>query len=86
MIEDDRKYFESQIDMFASEGWKHFAEQVEKMHVSTDSISGVAPDDVRFKQGELSIIRWVLAWPKLIQAEYDNQLAEDVAPPPDANL
>lgn len=77
MTEDDRKYFESQIDMFASDGWKHFGAQLEKMRVATDSISGVVPEDVRFRQGELSIIRWALAWPKLIQSEYDTQLAED---------
>lgn len=77
MTEEDRKYFESQIDMFASDGWKHFTAQIEQMRSSTDSIAGVAPEDVRFKQGELSIIRWALAWPKLIQSEYDTQLAED---------
>jgi hypothetical protein len=77
MTDDDRKYFESQIDMFASDGWKHFADQLEKMRAATDTVSGIAPEDVRFKQGELSIIRWALAWPKLIQEEYETQLAED---------
>ena len=80
MTPEDQAYFESQIDTFASEGWKYFAEQVEKMRVATDRVEGIAVEDVRFKQGELSMMRWMLNWPKMVQSEYETQLAEEKEP------
>ena len=73
MTRDEQRYYEEQLSMFLTAGWKHFASQVEGMRVSTDTIRGVEPEDVRFRQGELSIIEWVLGWPAMLKQAYEER-------------
>lgn len=71
MTPDEQKYYETQLDMFVSEGWKHFAAQVETMRGATDRIRGLDPDALKFKQGELSLMEWVLSWPDTVRRAYE---------------
>ena len=56
-----QKYYESRLDMMSSLAWKELMEDVQKMLDATDQLSGVTVDNLRFKQGEVSIMRWLLA-------------------------
>ena len=71
MDKEDADYYEHQLAMFESRGWKYFTAQVEQIREATNSIVGVKPEDVRFKQGELSILNWILGWPQAVKVAYD---------------
>ena len=63
--------------MFVSDGWRHFIAQVVEMAEATDHISGVALEDMRFKQGELSMMSWVIGWPEQVKRAYEELENED---------
>jgi len=77
MSPDEQKYYESQLDMFVSEGWKHFAAQLQEMRAATDRIKGLDADELRFKQGELSLIEWALGWPDQVRRGYQELQDEE---------
>lgn len=54
-------YYESRFSMFAERGWRDLIEDVVKIQQAVNSISGI-PDAkaLHFKQGELSILNWLL--------------------------
>lgn len=59
-----QKYYESRFEMFAHPAWKDLMEDVQNMMDATNTLSGVTPENVGFKQGEVSIMRWILTTPK----------------------
>lgn len=77
MTPDEQKYYETQLDMFVSDGWKHFISQVVEMSEATNSIVNLAPEDLRFKQGELSIMSWIIGWPDQVRRTYEDLDNED---------
>lgn len=77
MSPEEQKYYETQLDMFICEGWKHFAGQLQQMREAVDHIKNLEPDELRLKQGELSIIEWVLGWPEQVKRAYEELQLED---------
>ena len=80
-----QKYYEAQFAMFGEQGWRDFIIQVEQMLDATDTISGVEDAKaLHIKQGECSIMRWILAWEGMVTIahqqlqEDDNGSAQDV--------
>jgi hypothetical protein len=71
-----QKYYESRLDMMSSLAWKELMEDVQKMLDATDQLSGVTVDNLRFKQGEVSIMRWLLALADTSDKAYE-QLKEE---------
>ncbi len=66
-----QKYYEDRLSMMASQGWKDLMDDLETMKISTDTLSGVTPENVRFKQGELSIINWLLNIQNTSESAYE---------------
>lgn len=64
------KYYLKRFDMFAHPAWKDLIEDVQTMLDSTNTLSGVTPDNVGFKQGEVSIMRWILTLQKTTEESY----------------
>ena len=63
--------------LFASQGWQDLMKDVENMKESTDKISGVLMEDLRFKQGEISMMNWLLSLQDIsTQAYQDLQHAD----------
>lgn len=56
-----QKYYENRLAMFGSQGWVDLMEDVQEMLKATDTLSGVTPENVKFKQGEISIMKWMLS-------------------------
>ena len=56
-----QKYYEDRFQMFATQGWRDLMEDVQTMLDASNSLSGVTPENLGFKQGELSIMRWILS-------------------------
>ena len=65
-----QKYYESRFDMFAHPAWKDLMEDVQNMMDATNTLSGVTPENVGFKQGEVSIMRWMLTLQKTTEESY----------------
>lgn len=55
-----QKYYEERLYMMASDAWRDLMVDVDLMMKATDNLSGVTVDNLRYKQGEVSIMRWLL--------------------------
>lgn len=65
-----QKYYEDRFTMFSTQGWKDMVADVEKMIESTNKLDGVTPDNLSFKQGELSIMRWLISQEVMFNQAY----------------
>ena len=71
-----QKYYESRLGMMSSTAWKELMEDVQKMLDATNTLSGATPENLGFKQGEVSIMRWLLALADTSDKAYE-QLKEE---------
>lgn len=76
---DLQKYYEDLLAMYASPGWKHFAEDLAKVKEVANTLKGIdAMEHLFFRKGQVDIIDKVVAQPFVTQAAYDQLLeAED---------
>ena len=72
-----QKYYESRFEMFAHPAWKDLMEDVQNMMDATNTLSGVTPENVGFRQGEVSIMRWMLALQKTTEESYKDLINAD---------
>ena len=72
-----QKYYESRFEMFAHPAWKDLMEDVQNMMDATNTLSGVTPENVGFKQGEVSIMRWMLTLQKTTEESYKDLINAD---------
>ena len=72
-----QKYYESRFEMFAHPAWKDLMEDVQNMMDATNTLSGVTPENVGFKQGEVSIMRWILTLQKTTEESYKDLINAD---------
>ena len=76
----DRKlqdYYENRISMMSSDAWKDLMEDVETMLSATNVLDGVTADNMRYKQGEVSIMRWILSLKEVSEQAYEQLRIED---------
>lgn len=71
-----QKYYEERISMMSSEAWRDLMEDVETMLAATNVLDGVTADNMRYKQGEVSIMRWMLALKEVSEQAFQ-QLKDD---------
>jgi hypothetical protein len=76
-----QKYYEERISMCSSEAWKDLMQDVETMLAATNTLDGVTKDNVDFKKGEVSIMRWMLSLKEVSEQAYQ-QLKDDDATTP----
>ena len=74
-----QKYYEDRLDMMGSQAWKDLMEDVGAMLQATDTLSGVTPENVRFKQGEINMMKWLLTLKQTSEQTYTELQNEDVA-------
>lgn len=72
-----QRYYESRLNMMGGEAWKQLMEDVEEMLKSTNSLDGTTKDNVDFKRGEVSIMRWMLSLRDVSEAAYEQLKDED---------
>ena len=72
-----QKYYESRLTMTSSSAWDDLMDDVRKMLEATDQLSGVTVDNLRFKQGEVSIMRWLLNLADTSEKAYETLKDED---------
>lgn len=66
-----QKYYESRLEMTSTEAWKDLMEDVEGMLESTNKLDGTTVDNLQFKQGEVSMMRWLLSLREISEAAYE---------------
>lgn len=66
-------YYENQFDLFSSQGFRDFIEQVQNMYESYNEVT-VLKDEKQlfFVQGQLDILQWLLKWQDTVLAAYKN--------------
>ena len=65
-----QKYYESRFDMFTHPAWKDLLVDISEMLNATNTLSGVTVDNLGFKQGEVSIMRWMLSLQETTENAY----------------
>lgn len=70
-------YYEARLSMFSERGWKDLIEDVVKIQQTVNTISGI-PDakTLHFKQGELSILNWLLNLEEVSNEAYNELKGE----------
>lgn len=67
-----QRYYESRLAMCASEAWRDLMDDVKQMLDATNKLDGVTPDNLQFKQGEVSIMRWMLSLADVSEQAYED--------------
>lgn len=67
-----QRYYEARLAMMGSEAWKDLMDDVSEMLKATDTLSGVTADNFRFKQGEISIMKWLLSLKSISEEAYED--------------
>lgn len=71
-----QKYYENRLAMCSSDAWKDLMDDVMDMMAATNTLDGVTPENMRYKQGEVSIMRWILSLKEVSEQAYQ-QLKDD---------
>lgn len=71
-----QRYYEERISMMSSDAWRDLMEDVQTMLSATNVLDGVTADNMRYKQGEVSIMRWMLSLKEVSEQAYE-QLKKD---------
>lgn len=72
MLNELEKYYQERFILFTSQGWKDLIEDIKDMEAATNKISGVSIDDLRYKQGELAIMNWLLSLEDISKKAYED--------------
>jgi len=68
-----QRYYEDRQTMTSSKAWNDLMEDIKGIMAATDTLSGVTVDTLNFKQGEMSILRWLVNL-----ADVSNEAYEDL--------
>lgn len=72
MDDEIRKYYGDMFEMFASNGWRYLIDKIAEMMESTSNIDGVKTiDELRFKQGELSMMRYIFTLESVTRDDFE---------------
>lgn len=66
-----QRYYEDRLDMMGSKAWMELMEDVADMLKATDTLSGATIDNLRFRQGEVSMMNWMLSLKSVSEAAYE---------------
>lgn len=66
-----QRYYEERISMCSSEAWNDLMEDVQTMLDATNKLDGVTTENLQFKQGEVSIMRWLMALKDVSEQTYE---------------
>ncbi len=67
-----QRYYEDRLDMMSSKAWADLMEDVSAMLKATDTLSGATVDNLRFKQGEVSMMQWLLSLKEVSENAYED--------------
>lgn len=65
-----QRYYEDRFDLFAHPAWGELMEDVQCMLDASNTLDGATPENIRFKQGEVAMMRWMLTLKKTTEEAY----------------
>lgn len=71
------RYYKDRFDMFSQKGWIDLIKDVKTMLQSSNTLSGVTTENVGFRQGEVSIMRWILSLQDTTESTYKDLTDEN---------
>ena len=79
MDKDQQKYYEEQLEMFLSNGWRHFMEDIKRLKEFAQDIRTVENTEfsVGYRKGQLHVLDMIAALPDTIATSYE--AAEEMA-------
>lgn len=72
-----QKYYEDRESMMMTQGWADLMDDIKQMLEATNTLDGTTKDNVDFKKGEVSIMRWMLSLKEVSEAAYQQLKDED---------
>lgn len=72
-----QRYYEDRLSMCSSDAWKELMKDVQVMLDATNTLSGVTVDNLNFKQGEVSMMRWMLSIASASEDSYDRLMEKE---------
>lgn len=71
------KYYETYFDLFTTDGWKQFIEDV-KESAGTFDVRNVSDEAaLKYAQGQLTIMDKILNWDNMVNAAFEQLQEED---------
>ena len=74
-----QKYYEDRESIMMTQGWADLMDDIKQMLEATNTLDGTTKDNVDFKKGEVSIMRWMLSLKEVSEAAYQQLKDEDEA-------
>lgn len=65
-------YYQNRFQMFATQGWKDLIEDISNMETSHNKLNGATVETLAYKQGELSMMQWLLNLEGVSQQSYED--------------
>ena len=72
-----QRYYEQRLSMMGDLAWKDLMEDVETMLKATNTLDGVTKENVDFRRGEVSMMRWMLSLKDVSEQAYEQLKDED---------
>ena len=75
---EEQKFYESQIDMHATPGWRNFMSEAARIVLEYSDIKNVTPEhSVDFRRGQVDILNWIISQPELIAKCFEERIKQD---------
>ena len=72
-----QKYYESRLGMMSSTAWGDLRDDVQKMLDATNTLSGTTLENLQYRQGEISIMKWLLSLKEISSEVYEQLKDQD---------
>lgn len=74
MTQDEERYFESYFDLFSTQGWKQFIEDMDGIQETLNDILSIKDsDDYLVRKGQAQIVNRILGFEDAIKFAYKEQ-------------
>lgn len=77
MTPDLQKYYEDYADLFLTDGWKQFQEDIQAAALTINIMSMQDAKDLHLSQGKLDVFQRLLNWQNSIENAYDELLLDE---------
>mgnify|MGYP003113140278 CR=1 FL=1 len=72
-----QKYYENYADLFLTDGWKQFQEDIQAAALTINIMSLKDAKDLHISQGKLDVFQRLLNWQNSIENAYEEILNEE---------
>lgn len=66
-----QRYYEDQFSMMSTKGWTDLMEDLQELNNQLDHVSGITPDELKFRQGQLDILGLILGRRAMCDKTYE---------------